>query len=46
MLKHNALFVGADVGGAKSGIKGLNNKIMQLRKFVIIHLFSKKLNRC
>ncbi|CAX42772.1 ATP-dependent helicase, putative [Candida dubliniensis CD36] len=32
MLKHNALFVGADVGGAKSGIKGLNNKIMQLRK--------------
>jgi ATP-dependent helicase STH1/SNF2 len=32
MLKHNALFVGVDVGGAKSGIKGLNNKIMQLRK--------------
>lgn len=32
MLKHNALFLGADVGGAKSGIKGLNNKIMQLRK--------------
>ncbi|KAK6201142.1 SNF2 family N-terminal domain-containing protein, partial [Scheffersomyces amazonensis] len=32
MLKHNALFVGADVAGAKSGIKGLNNKIMQLRK--------------
>ncbi|KAI5970402.1 snf21 [Candida margitis] len=32
MLKHNALFVGAEVGGAKSGIKGLNNKIMQLRK--------------
>ncbi|KAG2730752.1 hypothetical protein G9P44_005901 [Scheffersomyces stipitis] len=32
MLKHNAFFVGADAGGAKSGIKGLNNKIMQLRK--------------
>jgi ATP-dependent helicase STH1/SNF2 len=32
MLKHNALFLGTDVGGAKSGIKGLNNKIMQLRK--------------
>lgn len=32
MLKHNALFVGVDVGGAKSGIKGLNNKVMQLRK--------------
>lgn len=33
MLKHNALFVGAGVTGAtKSGIKGLNNKIMQLRK--------------
>lgn len=32
MLKHNALFVGAEVGSAKSGIKGLNNKIMQLRK--------------
>lgn len=32
MLTHNALFLGADVGGAKSGIKGLNNKIMQLRK--------------
>lgn len=33
MLKHNALFVGAGVHGAtKSGIKGLNNKIMQLRK--------------
>ncbi|CAK7893406.1 nuclear protein Sth1p/NPS1 [[Candida] anglica] len=32
MLKHNALFVGQDVGAAKSGIKGLNNKIMQLRK--------------
>lgn len=31
MLKHNAFFVG-DVGGAKTGIKGLNNKIMQLRK--------------
>ncbi|EGV65201.1 hypothetical protein CANTEDRAFT_120341 [Yamadazyma tenuis ATCC 10573] len=32
MLKHNALFVGAGVGSNKSGIKGLNNKIMQLRK--------------
>ncbi|CCH41498.1 ATP-dependent helicase STH1/SNF2 [Wickerhamomyces ciferrii] len=33
MLKHNALFVGAGATGAtKSGIKGLNNKIMQLRK--------------
>ncbi|KAK5779229.1 RSC chromatin remodeling complex ATPase subunit STH1 PWA37_004095 [Arxiozyma heterogenica] len=33
MLKHNALFVGAGTEGAtKSGIKGLNNKIMQLRK--------------
>ncbi|CDK27880.1 unnamed protein product [Kuraishia capsulata CBS 1993] len=33
MLKHNALFVGAGSQGAsKSGIKGLNNKIMQLRK--------------
>ena len=32
MLSHNALFVGAEVGGQKSGIKGLNNKIMQLRK--------------
>ncbi|KAK6455713.1 SNF2 family N-terminal domain-containing protein [Scheffersomyces xylosifermentans] len=32
MLQHNALFLGAQVGGAKSGIKGLNNKIMQLRK--------------
>ncbi|KAH3667893.1 hypothetical protein WICMUC_005171 [Wickerhamomyces mucosus] len=33
MLKHNALFVGAGAQGAtKSGIKGLNNKIMQLRK--------------
>ena len=32
MLKHNALFVGSDVGNTKNGIKGLNNKIMQLRK--------------
>ncbi|ODQ82686.1 hypothetical protein BABINDRAFT_164438 [Babjeviella inositovora NRRL Y-12698] len=33
MLKYNALFVGAGVQGAtKSGIRGLNNKIMQLRK--------------
>ncbi|OUM55732.1 hypothetical protein BVG19_g5318 [[Candida] boidinii] len=33
MLEHNALFVGAGVRGAtKSGLKGLNNKIMQLRK--------------
>lgn len=33
MLNHNALFVGAGTEGAtKAGIKGLNNKIMQLRK--------------
>ncbi|KAL3241151.1 RSC chromatin remodeling complex ATPase subunit STH1 [Nakaseomyces bracarensis] len=33
MLKHNALFVGAGTEGAtKGGIKGLNNKIMQLKK--------------
>lgn len=35
MLKHNAVFVGASTtgtGAQKSGIKGLNNKIMQLRK--------------
>ncbi|CEP62138.1 RSC chromatin remodeling complex ATPase subunit STH1 LALA0_S04e08702g [Lachancea lanzarotensis] len=33
MLKHNALFIGAGAEGAtKGGIKGLNNKIMQLRK--------------
>ncbi|ODV87217.1 hypothetical protein CANARDRAFT_26638 [[Candida] arabinofermentans NRRL YB-2248] len=33
MLTHNALFVGAGTTGAtKSGLKGLNNKIMQLRK--------------
>ncbi|KAG7193895.1 RSC chromatin remodeling complex ATPase component [Scheffersomyces spartinae] len=33
MLKHNAFFVGNEGGGAaKTGIKGLNNKIMQLRK--------------
>ncbi|KAI0462242.1 hypothetical protein LJB42_004330 [Komagataella kurtzmanii] len=34
MLKHNALFIGASSGPgvSKSGIKGLNNKIMQLRK--------------
>ncbi|QLG72548.1 hypothetical protein HG535_0D02560 [Zygotorulaspora mrakii] len=33
MLNHNALFVGAGTEGAtKGGIKGLNNKIMQLRK--------------
>ncbi|CCC68738.1 hypothetical protein NCAS_0B06540 [Naumovozyma castellii] len=33
MLKHNALFLGEGTEGAtKSGIKGLNNKIMQLRK--------------
>lgn len=33
MLKHNAFFIGAGTEGAtKSGIKGLNNKIMQLRK--------------
>lgn len=34
MLKHNALFVGSQTTGTnnKLGIKGLNNKIMQLRK--------------
>lgn len=34
MLKHNALFIGSQTSGTnnKSGIKGLNNKIMQLRK--------------
>ena len=32
MLKHNALFVGDEIKGIKLGIKGLNNKIMQLRK--------------
>lgn len=34
MLKHNALFVGSETTGTnnKSGIRGLNNKIMQLRK--------------
>ncbi|KAK9371107.1 SNF2 family N-terminal domain-containing protein [Lipomyces kononenkoae] len=34
MLKHNVLFVGSATtgGGNKSGIKGLNNQIMQLRK--------------
>ncbi|KAK9478859.1 SNF2 family N-terminal domain-containing protein [Lipomyces japonicus] len=33
MLKHNVLFVGSNTtGGNKSGIKGLNNQIMQLRK--------------
>ncbi|KAK9431721.1 SNF2 family N-terminal domain-containing protein [Lipomyces doorenjongii] len=34
MLKHNVLFVGSSTtgGGNKSGIKGLNNQIMQLRK--------------
>ncbi|SCU86405.1 LAME_0D05996g1_1 [Lachancea meyersii CBS 8951] len=33
MLNHNALFIGAGAEGAtKGGIKGLNNKIMQLRK--------------
>lgn len=34
MLKHNALFVGSQTTGTnnKSGIRGLNNKIMQLRK--------------
>lgn len=33
MLKHNAFFIGAGTEGAtKGGIKGLNNKIMQLRK--------------
>ncbi|KAG5360806.1 Nuclear protein STH1/NPS1 [Yarrowia sp. B02] len=35
MLKYNALYVGDESGAAgvnKSGVKGLNNKIMQLRK--------------
>lgn len=34
MLRHNALFVGLSInnGTTKGGIKGLNNKIMQLRK--------------
>lgn len=34
MIKHNALFLGSQTSGTnnKSGIKGLNNKIMQLRK--------------
>lgn len=34
MLKHNALFLGSETSGTnnKSGIRGLNNKIMQLRK--------------
>lgn len=34
MLRHNALFVGASInnGTTRGGIKGLNNKIMQLRK--------------
>lgn len=33
MLKHNAFFIGAGSEGAtKGGIKGLNNKVMQLRK--------------
>ena len=33
MLKHNSFFIGAGSEGAtKGGIKGLNNKVMQLRK--------------
>ncbi|KAG0677380.1 RSC chromatin remodeling complex ATPase component [Pichia californica] len=33
LLTHNALFIGqGTVGATKSGLKGLNNKIMQLRK--------------
>lgn len=34
MLKYNALYIGNDTAGGvnKSGVKGLNNKIMQLRK--------------
>ena len=33
LLSHNALFVGTGtVGATKAGLKGLNNKIMQLRK--------------
>ena len=31
MLKYNALFVGVS-GSSKSGVRGLNNRIMQLRK--------------
>ena len=33
LLSHNALFIGTGtVGATKAGLKGLNNKIMQLRK--------------
>ena len=33
LLNHNALFIGeGSLGATKSGLKGLNNKIMQLRK--------------
>ncbi|GMM27306.1 RSC chromatin remodeling complex ATPase subunit [Martiniozyma asiatica (nom. inval.)] len=33
LLDHNALFIGSGaIGATKSGLKGLNNKIMQLRK--------------
>lgn len=32
MLKHNVMFVGNEGDNQKTGIKGLNNKIMQLRK--------------
>ncbi|GMM38334.1 RSC chromatin remodeling complex ATPase subunit [Saccharomycopsis crataegensis] len=34
MLRHNALFLGSSInnGTTKGGVKGLNNKIMQLRK--------------
>lgn len=33
LLTHNALFIGeGQIGATKSGLKGLNNKIMQLRK--------------
>lgn len=33
LLDHNALFIGSGaVGATKAGLKGLNNKVMQLRK--------------
>ncbi|GME75851.1 unnamed protein product [Ambrosiozyma monospora] len=33
LLTHNAIFIGSDgVGAPKTGLRGLNNKIMQLRK--------------
>lgn len=32
LLEHNALFVGNKIQGHKAGLRGLNNKVMQLRK--------------